>query len=97
MKLVLTSCAAALLVGAMAAPAFAGQPITVTKAIAQVQVDDLDLTSSDGQADLDKRMNRATRSVCAVDNNGQVRARSDELKCRTKTLAALKAHFAAGG
>ena len=43
------------------------------------------------------RIKRATRHVCAVDDNGQVNSRPDELKCRTKTFAALKAHFAAGG
>lgn len=96
MKPVLTGCAAALLAGAIASPALAG-PLAVTKAIARVQTADLDLGSADGQAALATRMKRATRHVCAVDDNGQVNSRPDELKCRTKTLAALKAHFAVGG
>ena len=92
MKSVFASCAAALLVGSIAAPAVAGQTIAVNKAIARVQVTDLDLTSAEGQASLDNRIKRATRHVCAVDDNGQVNSRPDELKCRTKTFAALKAH-----
>lgn len=97
MKLMLTSCAAALLAGATASPALAGQPLAVSKAIARIQTSDLDLSSAEGQKSLQSRMKQATRHVCAVDDHGQINSRPDELKCRTKTLAALKSHFAAGG
>ena len=89
------SFAALALVIAMPAAAESA-PIPVNKAIAKVKTGDLNLSTTEGQADLAKRIERATKSVCATDMFGQLPTRSGEAKCRTATLAALRAHFKLG-
>ncbi|MHA7820682.1 MAG: UrcA family protein [Erythrobacter sp.] len=66
-----------LAVGALAGPVHAGsEPARVI-----VPYADLDLTSSAGQARLDRRLTHAIKRVCAVDRTHSVSAVSQERQC----------------
>jgi len=79
---------------AMASPALASdtEPMTVS-----VRVADLDLTSAAGQRALDRRMERAVRSVCAAASasTGSRIVAQDAQACIAKTRASVRDQVAA--
>ncbi|MGZ3172979.1 MAG: UrcA family protein [Croceibacterium sp.] len=81
---------AAAIVSANAAPAIAA-PRSVT-----VKYDDLDLSTPQGQAKLDQRVDRAAKGVCTTYQviPGSIRTASVDDKCYQDALAKLKAQLA---
>ena len=63
-------------------------------ALDRIKTSDLDLSSSDDWAVLEKRTENAVKRVCSRDPHGQFLSRSESRKCRDATTAALKQHFA---
>ena len=67
-----------------ATPALA-EPITVTST---VQTADLDLSSADGQRQLDRRIARAAREVCGSASDADLEGKNEVRRCRAETIAA---------
>ena len=67
--------AAASALALLSAPALAGAPV------AHVGYSDLNLTTPDGQAELQRRLDSATWKVCRYDNEGKLRTAEDETAC----------------
>ena len=62
----------------------AADPATVSSI---VQTADLDLASSDGQRELDRRIVRAARDVCGVASDADLAGKNAVRECRVETLA----------
>lgn len=62
----------------------ASDPATVSSI---VQTADLDLASSDGRRELDRRIARAARDVCGVASDADLAGKNAVHECRTDTLA----------
>ena len=61
------------------------EPVTVTSI---VQTADLDLSSSNGQQELDRRIVQAAREVCGEASNVDLEGRNAVRECRAETIAA---------
>ncbi|WP_164549739.1 UrcA family protein [Altericroceibacterium xinjiangense] len=87
----LVSAAAAL---ALAAPAFAAQPAGNS---VEVQYRDLDLSSPQGMAELDRRLDKAARQVCNLNatKTGTRIPDTESRLCYKETKDQLKQHIAA--
>ncbi|RKF19030.1 UrcA family protein [Altericroceibacterium spongiae] len=75
--------AAAASTGAIATPAMA-------RPVEYVKVSDLQLTTAEGQAELQHRLDRATRHVCRFDDHGSLRSAREENACFRKTRQETK-------
>jgi len=74
---------------ALAFPAVAAEPINPSD-VRQVQFSDLNLESSEGRAALDRRLNRAVKSICAVNPVLDSQAVADaKTQCEAETRASL--------
>jgi UrcA family protein len=63
----------------------AAEPVTVTSI---VQTADLDLSSSNGQQELDRRIVQAARDVCGEASNVDLEGKNAVRQCRAETIAA---------
>lgn len=63
----------------------ASEPATVTSIVPTA---DLDLSSADGQRQLDRRIARAAREVCGSVSDADLEGRNEVRRCRAETIAA---------
>lgn len=63
------------------------EPVTVTSI---VQTADLDLATSAGQHELDRRIARAAREVCGTASNVDLEGQNAVRQCRDETIAAAE-------
>lgn len=68
-----------------AAPALAETPTTVQ--VAHVSTADLDLSSREGQRQLDQRINRAARDVCGAASDADLVGANEVRQCRHDVVA----------
>lgn len=73
---------------ALAAPAIAGAPVE------RVPYGDLHLSTPEGQAELQKRLNRAAWRVCLFDENGSLRASDETALCYREARKDVAVQFA---
>lgn len=57
----------------------------MARPVALVKVTDLKLTTAEGQAELQSRVNKASRKVCRFDESGRLRTAQEENACYRKT------------
>ncbi len=76
---------------ALASPAMAAEPIGDSPAaVRQVHFADLNLESDAGRATLERRLDRAVKSLCAVSPVAPSQAVADEqARCEAETAAAI--------
>jgi UrcA family protein len=69
-----------------AAPALAqAQPAPAV--VSLVHTADIDVSTADGQRQLDRRLSIAAREVCGTDSDADLVGKNDVRGCRTETLA----------
>lgn len=81
---------------ALAVPAIAAEPATSYQSVRTVAFSDLDLESSNGRLELQRRLMRAAKSICAtnpVTESAAVRAEREA--CETETAAQFDAQITA--
>ncbi|MXO60471.1 UrcA family protein [Altererythrobacter salegens] len=93
-----------LIIGCALAAALSATPTLAADRAAHVAYNDLDLSSADGQAELQARLDKAARKVCRFEDNGQVSTPADENACYRATrqkvdvqVAYLTSDFQRGG
>ena len=64
------------------------EPVTVTSI---VRTADLDLSQSDGQRELERRIAQAARDVCGTASNVDVEGKNAIRQCRAETIAQASA------
>ena len=72
------------LLASVAAPAAAFEPVTVTSI---VETADLDLSSVNGQRELDRRIIQAARTVCGEASDVDLEGKNAVRDCRSETIA----------
>jgi len=80
--------ALALVAAATPSPAFALEPVTATSI---VRTADLDLSSANGERELDRRIVQAAREVCGEASNVDLEGRNAVRQCRDETIAVAAA------
>jgi len=68
----------------LAAPAFAG-PARSAATVQHVVYDDLDLVSAEGQAELQRRVDKAASRVCMFEPDGSLRQSRNHAQCYRET------------
>ena len=93
----------ALLTGGLikAAPALAQDQVPGQAVVSLVRTADIDISTADGQRQLDRRLSIAAREVCGTASDADLAGKNDVRACRAETLAKAKAQkatiFAAAG
>lgn len=78
----------------LAAPAFAADGVTRT---VSVRYSDLDLSTQEGQAALERRLDRAAERVCGIDRrtSGPSMPSTDAMRCYRETVKDFEREIAA--
>ena len=82
----------ALLTGGLikAAPAFAQDQVPGQAVVSLVRTADIDISTADGQRQLDRRLSIAAREVCGTASDADLAGKNDVRACRADTLAKAK-------
>ncbi|MDZ3831052.1 MAG: UrcA family protein [Sphingopyxis sp.] len=84
--------AASLAVAGAAAPALADENVGQS---VEVPYGDLNLSTAEGRAQLDQRINRAVRNVCRIEDYRDARQMAEHRECRKVAMRGIETRLAA--